>query len=82
MSDLYKEEIPPNPRQVQQIYKDTYNFFTKYSAMEDIDHTAMIAEVKILEAQYPFDLCRKLLVEDVAILDGYYRERQKAKEGG
>ena len=82
MSNLYIEETPPNPRQVQQIYKDTYNFFTKYAGMVDIDHDAMIAEVRAIEAQYPFELCRKLLVEDVAIIDGYYRESQKAKEGG
>jgi hypothetical protein len=82
MSELYIEETTPTQRQVQLIYKDTYNFFTKYACVENIDHAAMIDEVRNIERQYPFELCRKLLVENVAILDGYYRENLKVKDGG
>ena len=70
-------EIFPNNEQVRLIFKDTYNFYTKWIAVKEPDWSEVMEEVYKLEAAYPFNLCRKILVEIVAIIEAKVMERSK-----
>lgn len=72
-----KEGIP-SADQVRLIYKDTYNFYLKWIAVKELDWEAVIAESRDIEQKYPFELCRKILVEVVMIIEANYL----AKEDG
>lgn len=63
-----KEDFP-NADQVRLIYKDTYNFYTKWIAVKELNWETVIAESRDIEQKHPFELCRKILVEVVAIIE-------------
>lgn len=69
------EGIPSN-EQVRLIFKDTYNFYTKWIAVNEPDWDALITETREIEQRYPFELCRKILVELVAIIEACYMTKE------
>jgi len=71
-----EESRNPSPKEVQLIYKDTYNFYLKWLAVKEPNWEEVIIDSRGIEATYPFDLCRKILVEIIAILEKSYMERK------
>lgn len=71
----------PTPKEVQLIYKDTYNFYLKWIAVKgEIDWKVLIADAHEIEQKYPFELCTKMLVELVAVIETAYMERMNKNE--
>lgn len=70
------KEVLPDTEQVRLIFKDTYNFYTKWTAVKEPDWSEVMAEVYSLEVKYPFELCRKILVEIVAIIEANYMTKE------
>lgn len=66
---MSKNEVFPNNEQVKDIFKYTYLFFQKWIAVKEVNWGEFMAEVHALEKNYPFDLCRKILVELTAIIE-------------
>lgn len=66
----------PSPKEVQFIFRDIYNFYTKYLAVKEVNWSGFLNEVYALEKLYPFDLCHKMLLEIIDIV-----EAEKMKEG-
>jgi hypothetical protein len=62
-------EIFPNNEQVRLIFRDTYIYYTKWIAVKEPDWDLVLSEGRILEAKYPFELCRKILVEIISIIE-------------
>lgn len=62
----------PTPKEVQEIFKYTYLFYTKWIAVKEIDWNQLLEDARELESQYPFDLCKKILVGLVNVLEQVY----------
>jgi hypothetical protein len=74
---MNNSECVPSNEQVRLIYKDTYNYYTKWIAVKDPDWSEVMAEAHRLEAKYPFGLCRKILVELVSVIEASYMKRSE-----
>jgi hypothetical protein len=72
-----READNPTPKDVQEIFKFTYLFYTKWIAVKEPKWDELISESHSLEQKYPYDLCRTILVELVAALETDYMERSK-----
>jgi hypothetical protein len=73
MSEAY-----PDNENVRLIFKDTYYFYLKWIAVKDkINWDLVISESHDIEIKYPFELCRKILVEIVAVIETAYMERSE-----
>ena len=66
----------PTQEQVRLIFSDTYKFYLKWIAVKDIDWGLVIAESHDIEAKYPFELCIKILVELVAVIEADHKEKE------
>jgi len=66
---MNENEVFPDNQQVRAIFRDTYNFYTKWIAVKGVNWDAFMSEVRNLEKTYPFELCRKILVELTAIIE-------------
>lgn len=71
------DEGVPNSEQVRMIYKETYNFYTKWIAVNEPDWDLIIAKSREIEQKYPFELCQKILVELVSIIETSYMGRSE-----
>jgi len=67
----------PSPKEVQSIYKDTYNFYLKYIAVKEINWDLVIAESHEIEGRYPFELTVKMLVELITIIETHHMSQRK-----
>jgi hypothetical protein len=65
----------PTPKEVQEIFKYTYLFYTKWIAVKEINWNEALDEARELESRYPFELCRMMLVEIVNIIEKTHMER-------
>ena len=59
----------PTPKEVQEVYRDTYNFYTKYIAVKEINWDLVLAESHEIEGRYPFRLTVKILVELINVIE-------------
>jgi hypothetical protein len=75
MNELGMRVSNPTPEQVKLIFKDTYNFYLKWIAVNEVDWGMVISESHEIEAKYPFELNRKILVEIVAVIQADYMGR-------
>ena len=66
---MSKNEVFPNNEKVKDIFKYTYLFFQKWIAVKEVNWDELMVEVRTLEKTYPFELCRKILVELTAIIE-------------
>lgn len=68
----------PNSEQVRFIFKDTYNLYVKYkNIQEDEEFEELVKETHELHKKYPFELCEKILVELLSVIEKYYNECRK-----
>jgi len=74
---MNKNEVFPDSQQVRKIFKDTYNFYTEWVAVKEIDWEALMIEVRQIEQTHPFELCRKILVELLSIIEATHMERSE-----
>lgn len=74
---MNENEVFPNNEQVKDIFKFTYLFFQKWITVKNVDWGALMADVRMLEKKYPFELCRKILVELVSIIETSYMGRSE-----
>lgn len=66
----------PTPEQIRLIFKETYNFFTKYNNIhKDEEWEELIKKTHELYKKYPFKLCEKLLVELLEVIEKYNKEK-------
>lgn len=74
---MNENEGLPNNEQVRLVYKDTYNFYTKWIAVKEPDWDLVISESREIEARYPFDLCRIILVELIDIIEAHFMKKEE-----
>jgi len=74
------ENRNPSPKEVQLIYKDTYNFYLKWIAVKEINWDLVIDESHEIEGRYLFELTVKILVELVGIIEINYMSQRKEVE--
>lgn len=64
------------------ILTDTYNFYTKWIAVKEIDWDLLLSESHEIEGKYECELCRKILIEVVMIIEADYMNRKGSAENG
>lgn len=62
----------PSPTEVRSIFSDTYNFYTKWIAVKEIDWDLLLSESHEIEGKYECELCCKILVELIAVIETNY----------
>lgn len=68
----------PDSEQVKLIFKYTYLIYTKYKdSKTDEDFQNLVKECHVLNKQYPFELCKNILLEICNVIDRDYKERVK-----
>ena len=69
----------PTHKEVQFIFKDTYNFYLKWVAVKEVvNWEDVLEDGRLIERQYPFELCRKILLELIDIIEKNYMERTQS----
>lgn len=71
----------PTPEEVKEIFKYTYLFYTKWIAVKDIVWDAVLEEAREIEQKYPFDLCARILVGTLDVIDANYMKERDANNG-
>lgn len=67
----------PTPEEVRLIFRDVYNFYTKWINIENEENWSdLLNDIRDLEKKYPFDLCIKMLLETMNVIERYYMERK------
>jgi hypothetical protein len=67
----------PTQEQVRLIFSDTYKFYTKWIAVKEIDNWQLVLDdAHAIESQHPFELCIKILVELVMIIEANHKEKE------
>jgi cytidine deaminase len=61
----------PQPQDVKQIFSAVYIFYTRWIAVKANEMDKVIAEAREISDKYPCELCRKMLAEVIAVLQGY-----------
>lgn len=66
----------PTPAEVKNIFKYTYLLFDKYKdAKTEQDFEMLVEEARKIQAQYPFQICEKIIVEVLSVIETYWREQ-------
>lgn len=66
----------PTPAEVKEIFKYTYLLFDKYKdAKTDLDFENLINESRKTQAQYPFQMCEKIIIEILNTIEEYWRKQ-------
>lgn len=68
----------PTPQQVKEIFSNVYLLYTKWIAVKEPDWDKLIDESREIETRYPYELCRKMLVEVVSVIENSYMGRSKS----
>jgi len=72
----------PSPTEVRSIFSDTYNFYTKWIAVKEIDWDLLLSESHEIELRYPFELTVKMLVELITIIETNYISQMEENNNG
>jgi hypothetical protein len=74
MSDTGKRI--PSLSEVKDIFRDTYNFYLKWRGINNADAwPQLIEEAEQLNRKYQCDLCQRMLVELVEIIEAEFMEK-------
>ena len=61
---------------VRQIYKDTYNFYLKWKNISTYtDWPILIQEAGEIHKKYPYQICKRILLELVEIIEAEFMEK-------
>ena len=85
MDELVFEKVPDR-QEVFEINRIAWEFYKKFAEISATDAypnmvNTILDEVSRIEKAHPYELCRRQLIEYVAIFDGYYRQSHGESEG-
>ncbi len=70
--------MAPDQDQVRLIFRDTYNFYLKYKDISDPeDWIPLIQDMRRIDRDYPCELCRRILLELVKIIEHEFMIRRQ-----
>jgi hypothetical protein len=68
----------PTNEQIRLIFKDTYNFYLNWKDIDnEEDWNILTDESREIEKRYPFDLCLKILIGILNIIEKDYMRRNR-----
>ena len=67
----------PTPEEVRLIFRDVYNFYTKWSSIDnDENWSNLLNDIHEINLRYPFEYCRKKLLDTIDLIESDYMERK------
>lgn len=68
----------PQPLDMKNIYSDTYLFYTNWNAVKgEPNWKEMLDEAREMYAKHPYEICKKILNENISIIEKSHMERSK-----